>query len=130
MNVLIIIIAKFFSENIKAYYEVVVNYSLVMIIFNILPIIPLDGSKVFKTFLEMVFDTEYASDISYYISLIFLSLLLIFFLIFHKWFYLIIIIYLLIINVKEHKSLYNTLYNKLYFLKQIKQSDIGKYWLI
>ncbi len=119
INGLIILTVK--SSNLFAtlYQEVVIDYSIMMIMVNLLPVRPLDGSKLIEVILELFFDSEYASDLSFYLSILFLVILTIACLIFRKWLYLIFIIYLLMKNIKERKSMYQSLYHKMYFFKKI-----------
>ncbi len=119
INGLIILTVK--SSNLFAtlYQEVVIDYSIMMIMVNLLPVRPLDGSKLIEVILELFFDSEYASDLSFYLSILFLVILTIACLIFRKWPYLIFIIYLLMKNIKERKSMYQNLYHKMYFFKKI-----------
>lgn len=55
-------------------YQIFLTYNKLIIIFNILPIIPLDGSKILLSFLERVFPYKISLKILNYISL--LSILL------------------------------------------------------
>lgn len=119
VNCLIIIVVKLFESLSIPYREQIINYSTIMIVFNLIPIIPLDGSRILKTLLEMIFDTEYAKEICQTLSFILIVLLGFFFFVFHKWLYIIIIIYLLMANIKEKKSAFSKLYNRIYLLKSI-----------
>lgn len=53
-----------------------------MLCFNILPIYPLDGYRILKQFLLLIFDGEYTEDLLKYLSLIILLILIICFVIF------------------------------------------------
>lgn len=119
MNFLIIFVVKLFENKFIPYNEQIINYSAIMIIFNLIPIIPLDGSRLLKVLLEMVFDVEYTKEICQTLSFILISLLGFFFFVFHKWLYIIIIVYLLMVNIKEKKSVFSKLYNRIYLLKNI-----------
>lgn len=119
MNFLIIFVVKLFENKFIPYNEQIINYSVIMIIFNLIPIIPLDGSRLLKVLLEMVFDVEYTKEICQTLSFILISLLGFFFFVFHKWLYIIIIVYLLMVNIKEKKSVFSKLYNRIYLLKNI-----------
>jgi stage IV sporulation protein FB len=74
INVLIILIIKniYIDSAIK---EVILSYNKLMIAFNLLPIYPLDGFRIIEVFLNMVFDYEYAQDLSTIISSFFLILI-------------------------------------------------------
>lgn len=119
MNFLIIFVVKLFENKFIPYNERIINYSAIMIIFNLIPIIPLDGSRILKALLEMVFDVEYTKEICQTLSFILIYLLGFFFFVFHKWLYIIIIAYLLMVNIKEKKSVFSKLYNRIYLLKKI-----------
>lgn len=119
MNFLIIFVVKIFENKFIPYNEQIINYSAIMIIFNLIPIIPLDGSRLLKALLEMVFDVEYTKEICQTLSFILISLLGFFFFVFHKCLYIIIIVYLLMVNIKEKKSVFSKLYNRIYLLKNI-----------
>lgn len=119
MNFLIIFVVKLFENKFIPYNEQIINYSAIMIIFNLIPIIPLDGSRLLKALLGMVFDVEYTKEICQTLSFILISLLGFFFFVFHKWLYIIIIVYLLMVNIKEKKSVFSKLYNRIYLLKNI-----------
>ena len=74
INVLIILIIKniYIDSAIK---EVILSYNKLMITFNLLPIYPLDGFRIIEVFLNMVFDYEYAQDLSTIVSSFFLILI-------------------------------------------------------
>jgi stage IV sporulation protein FB len=74
INVLIILIIKniYIDSAIK---EVILSYNKLMIAFNLLPIYPLDGFRIIEVFLNMVFDYEYAQDLSTIVSSFFLILI-------------------------------------------------------
>lgn len=119
MNLIIIITLKIFKNTFGIYDNIIENYSLMMIYFNILPIYPLDGERIFRIFLELFFDNEYACDISFYFSILLITIFCILFLIFKKYFYQLIILYLLIMNVKMRKSSKFKLQYISHFLKEI-----------
>lgn len=103
MNGIIILVSIIFENYLKQSFEIIKSYSLMMICFNVIPIYPLDGYRIIKTFLEILFDIDYVKDICYYLSILLIIILGIIFLIFSKYFYLIIIIYLLFMNFKNHQ---------------------------
>lgn len=119
MNLIIIIIARVFKNVLVPYDNVIENYSLMMIYFNILPIYPLDGERIFRIFLELFFDNEYARDINFYFSILLITIFGILFLIFKKYFYQLIILYLLVMNIKMRKSSKFKLQYISHFLKEI-----------
>ena len=88
----------------------ITNYHYSLLLFNLLPIIPLDGSKLINIILNKVFSYKYSHIITIIISLITLSLLFIRTIRMNSLILLIIIIFILIKNIKEikeHKYLFN-----------------------
>jgi stage IV sporulation protein FB len=83
--------------------SVIIAYNKLMIAFNLLPIYPLDGSRIIEVFLCMIFDEEYAMDISMYVSWIFLTLLSIYSMISRSGAIIIISVFLLI-KLLQRKS--------------------------
>lgn len=52
-----------------------INYNILLLIFNLLPIFPLDGSKIFNIFFNILFSFKLSHKISIIISIIFIILL-------------------------------------------------------
>ena len=50
-------------------YNLYLNYNLILIIFNLIPIIPLDGSKISELFLEKFFSYHYSYHLNFYLSI-------------------------------------------------------------
>jgi len=65
-------------------YNLFINYNFILIIFNLIPIIPLDGNNILHLFLEKFFSYK----ISYYLNLIFSLIFLILFFIINYIYYL------------------------------------------
>ena len=54
-------------------YELFKNYNLAIFLFNLLPIIPLDGSKIFNVIVNKIFNFRVSYMINIIISILFLS---------------------------------------------------------
>ena len=86
------------------------NYHYGLLLFNFIPIIPLDGSKLLNIILNKIFSFKLSHIISLFISLIYLIYLFIRTIIIKNLILFIILIFLLIKNIKEiylHKYLFN-----------------------
>lgn len=120
MNFFIIGIATKITILNQTHLDLIINYNYLMIMVNLIPIIPLDGSKIVENILELFFDTEYANDLSFYLSIILIIICAIVFFIFHLWFYLFFVIYLLIKNINVQRSVSVKLRNSAFFYQNIK----------
>ena len=91
--------------------DILRNYSLSLLLFNIMPIFPLDGSKILNLLLNKVFSFKESHIISIIISVIFISFLFVF------KFNLILYIAILFLIVKTYKELklHNFLFHKFLF---------------
>ena len=67
--------------------------------FNLLPIYPLDGYRIYYALLSKYFDELYSFDLLFYLSLLIGIILIIFLYIFNQYYYIILIMYLLINNL-------------------------------
>lgn len=107
-------------------YLIFKNYSLAIIVFNLLPIIPLDGSYIFKSILEYIISYKKAYFINIIISLIFLLLFLSYNYLYGLNNYLIcsFLLYKIIIEIKNFKFQYNRFllerYLKKFRMRKIK----------
>ncbi len=79
-------------------------YNILMIIFNLLPVAPLDGYKILKNLLEIIFEEEYLNDCLFYLSLIILTIISIILFITKLYGYYVIISFLFIKTIKEKNS--------------------------
>lgn len=94
------------------YYEIFYKYNLYIILFNLIPIYPLDGFKILNSILELIFSFKKSVIISLSISIMFLILFILYLYIYKVSNY-IIILFLLIsfLNyIKELKYLFNKFY--------------------
>lgn len=80
-EILFLIIYILFKNNyIDNYmYELFKNYNLTILLFNILPIIPLDGSKIFNVIINKIFNFRVSYIVNIIISIIFLILFILIF---------------------------------------------------
>lgn len=97
-------------------YNLFITYSYTIIIFNLLPIIPLDGSKFYHLILEKFFSYQESYYLNFYTSLIFI---LIFFFInyyYHldNYFIITFLIYKTMEYIKNYKYLKNKFYLERY----------------
>ena len=90
-------------------YNLLIYYNFLIIIFNILPIIPLDGNNIIHLLLEKIFPYELAYKINAYISIILLLLFIIINYIFKfdNYFIISFLIYKLFLYIKNYKYLKN-----------------------
>ena len=127
VNILLLIIFKIFKINNDFYY-----FNLYILLFNILPIYPLDGGRIIEILLCKIFKFKKVIKFNSYLSLFFLFIIIIYSLIINLNLNLIIIsIFLIIQNVLQIKYLetryYLFLLNKyLYPNKKLKEKQIKK----
>ena len=107
ISIMGIIFQILFSLNINIYYN------LIIIIFNILPIYPLDGSKILNLLFNKISNFKLSYILTIYIS-IFMLILIIIYLVLNKDIIFLIIIIPLIINVIKEYKIKNIIINKFY----------------
>ena len=112
--VLLIIIYLFFKFNIISvyYYLLLKKLNVFIIIFNILPIYPLDGYKLLNSVLELFFSFKTSINISIIINMIFIFLLIVYLYIFKISNY-VLVSFLLVSFINYIKNL-KYIYNKFY----------------
>ena len=93
------------------YKDVIYNYHMGILIFNLLPIYPLDGGKLINIFLNIIFPYKKSMDISIIISIFSVLFLIIININNIKINIVIIVLFLLYIIIKEYKRI-EYLYNK------------------
>ena len=76
-----------------------------MIIFNLLPIYPLDGYRIYYALLSKYFDELYSFDLLFYLSVLIGIILIIFLYIFNQYYYIVLIMFLLINNLILRKRI-------------------------
>lgn len=107
-NVLIIIFIKTFVD--FSYQKAIIDFNLLMIIFNLLPIYPLDGYRIISHLLGIFFEFEYVFDLMFYLTLIFLFLLFVFGIIFKSFALIFLTIFLTIKLFIERKKVKTSLH--------------------
>ena len=95
------LIFKYNINNYSFIYKVFINYNTSIILFNLIPIIPLDGSKVINILLNNFISFKYAHLITIYISYIFVFIMIVLF--YNNLNMNIMILLLLFLLIKEHK---------------------------
>jgi len=111
------IIAKYTLDNYSYTYKLISNYNLTILIFNLLPIIPLDGAKVLNIALNKLFSFKTSHLISIYISYISIIILIIF--VSNNLNMILMFILILTLLIKEHKS-HKYIFNKFLLERYIK----------
>lgn len=107
-QLLFFIISKNIVDNNSYIYELIKNYNTTILIFNMIPIIPLDGAKVLNIIFNKIMPFKKAHILTIYVSYILLVILIIKE---YKNLNMILIsmllLYLLITEHKRHKYIYN-----------------------
>lgn len=114
---------KFFLDNSSYTFKIIEHYNISILLFNLLPIIPLDGSKVINILLNKIFPFKLSHLISIYIS--YISILIIILNSVNNFSYLIMVIILLFILIKEHKK-HQYLFNMFLIERYIKELRFNK----
>lgn len=113
-------IKYYIDENI---FNIFKNYNYSILIFNLLPILPLDGAKLLNIFFNKFLNFRFAYNITTYIS----TFILIIFIIFHFNFsYLILLTFLISELIKIYKEK-NYIFNKFILEKSMYKNDYKKY---
>ncbi len=121
MQIISFMILKNIINNYNFYY-----YNLVILIFNLIPIYPLDGSKILNVICNCFFSYNYSFHIMIIVSLIFISIS-IFILINLKINLLLIIIFIfLIIKTIQELFNYRNIYNKFLFERYYYNFNFSK----
>ena len=110
MQIILLLVIDVFKTKINIItYNLIFNYNILIMIFNLLPIIPLDGSKIIRLFLEK----KFSFHLSYHLYLIISILSLIIFVIINfiynidNYFIIMFLIFELVINIKDYKYIKN-----------------------
>ena len=117
------LIFKYNINNYSFIYKVFINYNTSIILFNLIPIIPLDGSKVINVLLTNIISFKYAHLITIYISYIFVFILIVLF--YNNLNMNIMILLLLFLLIKEHK-IHKYLFNNFLVERLVKEIKFKK----
>lgn len=83
-QLIFLIILNLFKERFNIItYNLFINYSFVLIVFNLIPIIPLDGNNIIHLLLEKIFSYKISYQLNFIISIISLIIFLIINYIYH-----------------------------------------------
>ena len=90
-------------------YNLIIKYNYILMIFNLIPIIPLDGNNILHLLLEKVFSYELSYKINTYISIVILIIFIIINYIYKldNYFIISFLIYKLLVYIKNYKYLKN-----------------------
>ena len=112
-----------FIYNYFNYSEKFINYSIVILVFNLLPIFPLDGSKILNIFLNKFLSFKKSHLITIYISLITILVLII-----RSSFNLILflIISFILVKVLEEFKNHDSIFNRFLLERYIKDFKFKK----
>ena len=105
-------------------FNIFKDYNLNILIFNLLPILPLDVSKILNTFLNKIFNFRLSYNINIIISII--SLILFFAVFKNDSSYYVIIIFLIYQIIYYFKNRY-IMFNRFVLEKKLKKSNFIKY---
>lgn len=117
------LLTKSYLDNSIYIYKIIEHYNSSILLFNILPIIPLDGSKVINILLNKIFSFKIAHLISIYISYIFIVIIII--KSSNNLSYLVMMILLFCILIKEHKK-HKYIFNAFLIERYIKNLHFNK----
>ena len=105
-------------------YELFKNYNFMILIFNLLPILPLDGSKILNTLLNKFLNFRLSYNLNIYISILFLLLFIYIFK--NDTSYYIITIFLIYQIINYFKNKYY-IFNRFLLEKKLRKSSYIKY---
>ena len=105
-------------------YEIFKNYNVTILIFNLLPIMPLDGSKIVNILLNKIFNFRLSYILNMVISFIFLTIFIYIFK--NDSSYYLIITFLIYQLIYYYKNRY-IIFNRFILEKRLKRSNYIKY---
>ena len=106
------------------YFNIIKNYHICMLIFNLLPIIPLDGSKILNILLNKYLNFRYSYNILSIISFVFM---IIFIYIFKNNYSYFIIITFLIFELYNYVRNKKYIFNRFIYEKYLYKNNYKKY---
>lgn len=117
------LITKQILNNTSYTYKLIENYNLSILIFNLIPIIPLDGSKVLNIFLNKIFSFKRSHLLTIYIS--YITILILVVLSIKNINLILMIILLLTLLISEHKR-HRVIFNMFLIERYIKNIKFKK----
>ena len=113
----------FITDN---YFNIICNYNYVILIFNLLPIVPLDGSKLLNILLNKIYSFKNSYLLTILISIIFLILFINYF---NNYSYYLIITFL-IYNIYNYIRNKDLIFNKFILERYLYKNNYKKYYKI
>ena len=109
------------DENIFTIFN---NYNITILIFNLLPILPLDGSKLINIFLNKIFNFRLSYNLNVYISILFLFIFILIFKNDTSYYMIIVFLIYQIIHYLKNKYI---VFNRFILEKKLRKSNYIKY---
>lgn len=126
-QIIFFVITKNLIDNSSYTYNLIKNYNLSILMFNMIPVIPLDGAKILNILFNKMFPFKRAHLLTIYISYIVILILLILSI---KNLNLLLMIFLLFfLIIKEHKR-HNYIFNVFLLERYIKEIKFKKIYFI
>lgn len=126
-QIIFFVITKNLIDNSSYTYNLIKNYNLSILMFNMIPVIPLDGAKILNILFNKMFSFKRAHLLTIYISYIVILILLILSI---KNLNLLLMIFLLFfLIIKEHKR-HNYIFNVFLLERYIKEIKFKKIYFI
>lgn len=137
-QIIFFVITKNLIDNSSYTYNLIKNYNLSILMFNMIPVIPLDGAKILNILFNKMFPFKRAHLLTIYISYIMILLLLILSIKNLNLLLMIFLLFFLIIKEhKRHKYIFNVFlleryikdikFKKIYFIKKVDVKYMKKY---
>ena len=122
-TILYLLVKTFMNPNLYS-YNIFMNYNTTILLFNLLPIIPLDGSKVLNILLNTIIPFKKSHILTIYISFISVFILII---LYYKDINMIMMSILLIIMIRNEYKNHLFLYNSFLIERYIKNIKFKKF---
>ena len=137
-QIIFFVITKNLIDNSSYTYNLIKNYNLSILMFNMIPVIPLDGAKILNILFNKMFPFKRAHLLTIYISYIVILILLILSIKNLNLLLMIFLLFFLIIKEhKRHKYIFNVFlleryikeikFKKIYFIKKVDVKYMKKY---
>ena len=137
-QIIFFVITKNLIDNSSYTYNLIKNYNLSILIFNMIPIIPLDGSKILNILFNKILPFKKSHLLTIYISYIEVLILLVLSIKNLNLLLMIFLLFFLIIKEhKRHKYIFNVFllercikdikFKKIHFIKKVEVKYMKKY---